>query len=84
MKKSRVIKIIGGTIFSIEQETPQTNLEVLIEGSARKGEGKLVGRTACYRKVIFNAKPRLIGELVLIKINDATPNTLFGEIIVGL
>ena len=61
-----------------------TNLEVLIEGSARKGEGKLVGRTACYRKVIFNAKPRLIGELVLIKINDATPNTLFGEIIVGL
>lgn len=83
-RNQELLKLLEEQSLASNKKLIGTNLEVLIEGSARKGEGKLVGRTACYRKVIFNAKPRLIGELVLIKINDATPNTLFGEIIVGL
>lgn len=52
---------------------------VLVEGPARKGEGMLMGRNPGYRKVIFPGNPRLIGEILPVRIHDATVSTLRGE-----
>ncbi|MFW5882980.1 MAG: tRNA (N6-isopentenyl adenosine(37)-C2)-methylthiotransferase MiaB [Verrucomicrobiota bacterium] len=57
--------------------------EILVEGSARKGEGMFVGRTAGFRKVIFPGNERLIGELVRVQIQRATVTTLFGELVLN-
>jgi tRNA-2-methylthio-N6-dimethylallyladenosine synthase len=52
------------------------SMEILVEGPARKGEGKLIGRTRCYRKVIFEGLPTLIGSLVDVRIKDVSSSTL--------
>ena len=51
-------------------------MEVLVEGRARKGEGKLMGRTRCYRKVIFEGSTNLIGSLVDVHIKDVSSSIL--------
>ena len=57
-------------------------VEVLIEGRARKGEGQLMGRTPCFRKVNFLGEASLIGDLRSIKITNATPSSLQGELVI--
>lgn len=52
------------------------SMEILVEGPARKGEGKLMGRTRCYRKVLFEGLPTLIGSLVDVRIKDVSSSTL--------
>lgn len=56
--------------------------EVLVEGPARRGGGLYTGRTRSYRKVIFQAQERLIGHLLPIKITEATPSHLNGELMI--
>lgn len=58
-----------------------TEQEVLVEGPARKGEGMYMGRTRGHRKVIFAANERLVGELVSVKITEATATILMGELV---
>lgn len=55
--------------------------EVLFEGPARKGENMFMGRTRGHRKVIVKASPRLIGQLVPVRIQRATTSTLFGDLV---
>ena len=57
--------------------------EVLLEGPARRGEGKFLGRTRTYRKVIVPASERLVGELVPVRITEATVTTLSGELVLA-
>ncbi|GHC11747.1 tRNA (N6-isopentenyl adenosine(37)-C2)-methylthiotransferase MiaB [Cerasicoccus arenae] len=55
--------------------------EVLIESPARKGEGMFVGRNRGYRKIVLPASERLVGELVQVKITEASSTTLIGELV---
>lgn len=55
--------------------------EVLFEGPAKRGEDMYVGRTRGHRKVIVKASPRLVGQLVPVKIESATTSTLFGSLV---
>jgi len=52
--------------------------EVLVEGPAKRGEGMLVGRNPGHRKVVFPGKERLVGELIPVKITEASVSTLKG------
>ena len=54
--------------------------EVLFEGPAKKGESMFMGRTRGHRKVIVKASPRLVGQLLPVRIDRATNSTLFGEL----
>jgi len=56
-----------------------TTQEVLVEGPDKKGLG-FMGRTRGNRIVHFAADPRLIGELVQVKINRASTAVLYGEL----
>jgi len=55
--------------------------EVLFEGPAKKGEDMFVGRTRGNRVVIVKANERLIGQLVPVRFNRVTANSLFGELV---
>ncbi len=59
-----------------------TTQEILVEGPARKGDGLFQGRTRGNRKVIFPGRSRLIGELVNVRIEKASPSTLLGSLLV--
>jgi len=54
--------------------------EVLVEGPARKGERMFMGRNPGNRKVIFRAHERLVGQLVPVRITDATVSVIKGEL----
>jgi tRNA-2-methylthio-N6-dimethylallyladenosine synthase len=59
-----------------------TTQEVLVEGPDRKGLG-FMGRTRGNRIVHFAADPRLIGELVPVRINRVSTAVLYGELLVA-
>ena len=55
------------------------SMEVLVEGFARKGDGKIMGRTRCFRKIVFEGSRRMIGSLVTVQVKEANPHTLIAE-----
>ena len=72
----------------LDQQSESSNLklvnktmDVLVEADARKGRGDLMGRTNCYRKVIFSAGRDLIGKIIPIRINQATSTILKGDLV---
>lgn len=56
--------------------------EVLVEGRDKSGE-HFTGRTRGNRVCVFDADPRLVGQLVPLKIERATVSTLYGEIVLA-
>ncbi len=56
-----------------------STVEVLVEGPDRKGV-QFMGRTPGNRVVHFAADERLIGELVRVKVTDASRAALYGEL----
>jgi tRNA-2-methylthio-N6-dimethylallyladenosine synthase len=58
------------------------NIErVLVEKTSRKRDDQLSGRTENNRVVNFDAAPGLIGKFVDVKITEALPNSLRGEVV---
>lgn len=53
--------------------------EVLVEGTSKKSEEELVGRTPQNKVVVFPAKGYKKGDFVQVKINRCTQTTLIGE-----
>lgn len=51
------------------------------KGQPKKGEDKFLGRTAGNRVVLVKASPRLIGQIVPVRLKRPTAGTLFGELI---
>jgi len=64
-------------------------LEVLVEGRSRtparregwEGQDQLCGRSACDRIVVFDGPERMIGQMVPVRIEDASAVTLFGRVV---
>ncbi len=56
--------------------------EVLIEGPDKSG-ARFTGRTRGNRVCVFDADPRLIGQLVPLKITRASVSTLYGELVLA-
>ncbi|MEM7791680.1 MAG: tRNA (N6-isopentenyl adenosine(37)-C2)-methylthiotransferase MiaB [Verrucomicrobiota bacterium] len=81
-ERNRVLlDILGRSSLARNESLIGKTEEVLIEGPARKGEGKYVGRTPGFRKVIIDANDRLVGEIVPVRFDRATASTLFGELV---
>lgn len=54
-------------------------LDVMLEGESDKRPGFQVGKTEGNMTVIFPATPHRIGEIIPVKVTDATTATLLGE-----
>ena len=57
--------------------------QVLVEGPSKKDANELMGRTENNRVVNFAAPARLIGEFVTVRITQAMPNSLRGEVVMS-
>ena len=66
---------------SISESMLGSEQTVLVTGHAKKGGGMLAGRTENNRVVNFSAPSDLIGKMALIRVNEALPNSLRGELI---
>lgn len=60
------------------------NIErILVERPSKKDSSQLAGRTENNRIVNFKGHPRLIGEFVNVRITEALPNSLRGEVVMA-
>lgn len=69
----------------ITEETWQADVgntvEVLVEGTSRKGDGQLFGRSSWNRIVNFSGPEELTGTMVQVRITDSLRNSQLGEIV---
>ena len=82
VKESRnqeLLSLLGAQSLASNKRLVGTSMEVLVEGTARKGEGKLMGRTKCFRNVVFEGTTDLIGSLLDVRVVDASASTLSAE-----
>jgi tRNA-2-methylthio-N6-dimethylallyladenosine synthase len=56
--------------------------EVLVDGPDKTGQ-RFTGRTRGNRVCVFDADPRLIGQLVSLKIERASVSTLYGQLVLN-
>ncbi|RME33008.1 MAG: tRNA (N6-isopentenyl adenosine(37)-C2)-methylthiotransferase MiaB [Gammaproteobacteria bacterium] len=83
-EKKRRLAVLQGRIGQFAQEYSRamvgTVQRILVERPSKKDPGELAGRTWNNRVVNFRADPSLIGEMVMVRITDALPNSLRGEL----
>jgi len=58
-----------------------TTQQILVEGLSKKDPHQLAGRTENNRVVNFTADNQWIGQFVTVKITEALPNSLRGEMV---
>jgi len=56
---------------------------ILVEGPSRRDPAELMGRTECNRIVNFKGQPRLVGQMVDVKITQAFPHSLRGDVTIA-
>ncbi|MCV9386462.1 tRNA (N6-isopentenyl adenosine(37)-C2)-methylthiotransferase MiaB [Reichenbachiella ulvae] len=55
--------------------------EILIEGTSKKSDQQVFGRTSSNKVVVIDAANHKKGDYVKVKVNDSTTGTLFGTVI---
>ncbi|MGE3919685.1 MAG: tRNA (N6-isopentenyl adenosine(37)-C2)-methylthiotransferase MiaB [Gammaproteobacteria bacterium] len=65
----------------ISEEMVGTVQSILVTGQAKKDQNQLSGRTENNRVVNFDGPSKLIGQIVSVKITEALPNSLRGNLI---
>jgi len=54
-------------------------MEILAEGPSRRNPARLQGRTRCNKIVVFEGGERFTGQVMDVKITEATQTTLYGD-----
>ena len=73
--------VIEANIRAISASRLGTVQRILVEGPSRKDASELAGRTDCNRMVNFRGPARLVGQMVDIRITEAMPHSLRGEVV---
>ena len=84
VKKARIMRLVALQNSITRQQSKKylgEVFEVLVEDKSDKNEDCVCGRTDSGRLVTFKGAADLIGEFVMIKINEAHTASLFGEIL---
>ena len=79
---ARLQKTIDAHALHISQSMVGSVQRVLVQGFAKKDTTELSGRTDNNRVVNFAGNPRLIGQLVDLKIIEALPHSLRAEAVI--
>jgi len=77
----KVQALIEANMRRISASRVGTVQRVLVEGPSRRDPQELMGRTECNRVVNFAAPARLIGQMVDVRITQAYPHSLRGEVL---
>ncbi|NYT38846.1 tRNA (N6-isopentenyl adenosine(37)-C2)-methylthiotransferase MiaB [Allopusillimonas soli] len=77
----RLQSLINEQAAIISQAMIGTTQRVLVEKPSRRDPGELSGRTENNRIVNFAGQPRLIGQMIDVRITQAFSNSLRGEIV---
>jgi tRNA-2-methylthio-N6-dimethylallyladenosine synthase len=54
---------------------------IVVEGASKRDSNELMGRTECNRVVNFAGQPRLVGQLIDVRITETRTYSLRGEVV---
>ena len=77
----RLQQVINDNAQRISRQMVGTEQRVLVDRLSRKDEKQISGRTENNRVVNFDGDAALIGQFVDVRITDALPNSLQGELV---
>lgn len=72
---------INASIARISESRLGTVQRILVEGSSKRDGSELMGRTECNRVVNFEGAPRLVGQLIDVRITETRTFSLRGEVL---
>ncbi len=78
-RHARLLKLVDKIRARKLNEQIGAELEVLVEGPSRRNSARLEGRTRCNKIVVFEDSERHIGQVIKLRITEATQTTLYGE-----
>lgn len=84
VKKERVQRLIDlQEQIALEKNREEAGRvhEVLVEGPSRKDHGQMLGYTRTFKRVVFDGRERLTGQLVNVRITGGNSHTLTGEVL---
>lgn len=84
VKKERLQRLqarINQMATEISRQMVGTSQKILVTGLSKKSEHEIAGRTENNRVVNVKASAELVGQLIDVKITDALPNSLRGEVL---
>lgn len=73
--------VLEENVRRIGESRVGTVQRILVEGPSRKDASELMGRTECNRIVNFPGPQRLAGQMVDVRITQALPHSLRGEVL---
>ncbi|MEY4757072.1 MAG: hypothetical protein RJA34_1970 [Pseudomonadota bacterium] len=73
--------VINANIARISESRLGTEQRILVEGTSKRDTQELMGRTECNRVVNFDGSPRLIGQLIDVRITETRTFSLRGEVL---
>ncbi len=73
--------VINDSIKRISESRLGTVQRILVEGPSKRDATELMGRTECNRVVNFVGQPRLIGQLVDVRVTETRSFSLRGEVL---
>ena len=80
-RNTRILEVAGRVAAERSGRLVGGVMEVLVDGASRKDAGQASGRTRCNRVVNFAGPGRdLVGETVHVRITEALPHSLRGEL----
>ena len=79
-RNTALLDIVGRSSLAHNERCVGRVEEVLVEGPAKRGEHRLMGRNPGARKVVFTGPESLVGSLVPVLIDKATVTTLEGTL----
>ena len=71
---------INANMQRISASLVGTTQRILVEGASKRDPGELMGRTECNRVVNFAAHPRLIGQMIDVRITETRTYTLRAKV----
>ena len=77
----RLQALVNEQAQAISQAMVGSVQRILVEGTSRKDEAELMGRTENNRIINFPGGQRLIGQIVDVRVTQALTNTLRGEVL---
>lgn len=80
---NEIINLQGNLSLESKEKDIGKVFEVLIEGTSKKSEKELFGRTSQNKVVVFPSGGQNPGDYVHVKVLDCTSATLLGELVAG-
>ena len=76
---NRMIELQGQLSAESNRRDIGSIVDVLVEGVSKRSKEQMVGRTDTNKTVVFPRRPVKVGDIVSVRIADATSATLLGE-----